>query len=157
MAVRALALTVVLVANLAACGDSRLDTDTAALTTATAPLPATSDVALVTHDRADLHLWISNQSFADDPVDVTVSIDGSEIIAQPFAVEGQHNWVLFPLALPPGPHVLEVTSGTGATLQEEFTLPEEGRRHAVLDYWDETEDGGPLFTWQIQIDPIGFA
>lgn len=155
MTLRTLAVTVALVAGLAACGSSRVDTDPAALTTA--PLPSTSDVALVGEDRADLHLWISNQSSTDDPVDVAGSIDGSEIIAQPFAVEGQHNWVLFPLALPPGPHVLEVTSGTGATLREEFTLPEEGQRYAALDYWDETEQGGPLFTWQIQIDPIIFA
>jgi hypothetical protein len=33
----------------------------------------------------------------DDPVVLTVSIDGTEVVAQPIEVKGQHNWILFPI------------------------------------------------------------
>jgi hypothetical protein len=84
---------------------------------------------------ANLHLWVSNQSFEDASVVLKVSIDGLDLVAQPFEVQSQHNWVLFPITAPPGDHLLVVVSDTGAELWETFTLPEEGRRYSVVDYW----------------------
>jgi hypothetical protein len=66
---------------------------------------------------ADLHLWVSNQSFIDDPVVLAVSIDGVELIKQPFDVEGQHNWILLPVQAPPGRHTMRALSSTGAEIQ----------------------------------------
>ncbi|MEO3771790.1 hypothetical protein ABGB10_15485 [Micromonospora sp. B9E7] len=108
-------------------------------------------------DQADLHLWVSNQSFADDPVALTVSIDGTEIVDRHFAVEGQHNWVLFPVRVAPGHHVVRVVSGTGVEKQESFTMPETGRRYAAIDYGNAVDVGGRHVNWFIQSTPIGFA
>jgi hypothetical protein len=114
-------------------------------------------VRVVKENQADLHLWVSNQSFKDDPVVLNVSIDGAEVIAQPFEVEGQHNWILFPLQVPPGRHILSVISETGVRMRKHFTLPESGPRYAVVDYWNYSDAAGRHITWHIQSDPMGFA
>jgi hypothetical protein len=106
---------------------------------------------------ADLHLWVSNQSFIDDPVVLAVSIDGVELIKQPFDVEGQHNWILLPVQAPPGRHTMRALSSTGAEIQTTFTLPQHGRRYAVIDYWNYPDDGGRHITWRFQKAPLAFA
>lgn len=114
-------------------------------------------VELVPEEQADLHLWVSNQSFADDPVAVTVTIDGVTVVDQPFAVEGQHNWELFPVALEPGRHTLSATSDTGVSLERTFRVPEGGPRYAVLDYWYYADSEGRHFSWRDQAEPVAFA
>jgi hypothetical protein len=113
-------------------------------------------IRIVAEQDANLHLWVSNQSFEDDPVRVTVTIDGVEVITRPFTVEGQHNWILFPVKAPSGPHVVRAVSDTGAELRQGITLPDVGRRYAVLDYWYYVDDGERRFTWRVQATPIGF-
>ncbi|MET8121758.1 hypothetical protein [Micromonospora sp. NPDC005189] len=120
----------------------------------TAGAPA---VRLVEEHLANLHLWVSNQSFRDDPVVLTVSIDGTEVIDQHFAVEGQHNFVLFPVKVPPGRHVVRVVSGTGVDIQESFVMPEAGRQYAAIDYVNAVDDHGRDVGWFIQSTPIAFA
>ena len=125
----------------------------------TVPTPSGSSpaaVRVVDEQQADLHLWVSNQSFADDPVTLTVTVDGTEVVAQPFEVEGQHSWILFGIKAPPGRHVLTVTSGTGAELEKRFTLAELRRRYGVIDYWNYPDDGGRHITWRIQSQPLAF-
>jgi hypothetical protein len=114
-------------------------------------------IRLVEEHQADLHLWVSNQAFKDDPVVLTVSIDGTVVVAQPFEVKGQHTWILFPIEVPPGLHVLHVVSGTGVEIEKRFTLPKTGRRYAVIDYWNSPEAGGRHLSWLIQSTPIRFA
>jgi hypothetical protein len=87
-----------------------------------------SAVRLVTEDQADLHLWVSNQSFEEPSVVVTITIDGVEIVSQRFEVESQHNWILFP-------------------------LPEQERRYVVVNYWTYP---GRAFSWHIESTPVGF-
>lgn len=121
--------------------------------------PTTSTVPMVraaSREEAALHLWVSNQSFADDLVDLTISIDGVQIVDQRFSVGNQHNWILFPIDAPPGPHVLKATSDSGAETTNTFHLPERGKRHAVVDYWQDREKGSPRITWQIQSKPMIF-
>lgn len=107
-------------------------------------------------DDAALHLWVSNQSFADDLVALTISIDGVQIVDQRFSVGNQHNWILFPIDAPPGRHVLKAASNTGAEITKAFRLPENDRRHAVVDYWSDRSDKPPHFTWSIQTKPLVF-
>ena len=126
-------------------------------TTVSGPRDSPSAIRGVEQGQADLELWVSNQSFEDDPVTLTVSIDDTQVVASPFTVEGQHNWILFPIKIPPGPHVLDVVSATGVSMQKHFTLPGTGRRYAVIDYWNYPQDGGRQITWLIQSTPIGFA
>jgi hypothetical protein len=122
----------------AACGDAHAARAGAApevATSAVAPSSSPSRIRVVTEQDADLFLWVSNQSFQDASVGLKVSIDDTAIVDQRFEVQGQHNWVLFPVTVPPGDHALNVVSDTGAQLKQAFTLPTQGRRYAVIDYW----------------------
>jgi hypothetical protein len=129
------------------------DTQRSTATSGSSP----ADVRVVKESQADLYLWVSNQSFKDDPVVLKVSIDGTEVIAQPFDVEGQHNWILFPLQVLPGRHMLSVTSEPGVSMRKHFTLPQGGLRYAVVDYWNYSDAAGRHITWHIQSDPMGLA
>ena len=135
----------------AACGDR----------TADAPEPAPevtsgdSAVRLVEEEDADLVLWVSNQSFDDETVTLVVEVDGVTVVDGDFAVEGQHNWIKFPLAMPAGEHELTAESDTGATLAETFRVPGDAPRHAVIDHWGE--EGTAELTWLIQREPLAFA
>ncbi|GGO08343.1 hypothetical protein GCM10011576_13670 [Micromonospora parathelypteridis] len=119
--------------------------------------PTAPTVRLVEEHLADLHLWVSNQSFRDDPVVLTVSIDGTEIVDQRFTVGSQHNFVLFPVKVPPGGHVVRVVSGTGVDFQERFTMPEGGRRYAAIGYVNAVDDRGRAIDWFFRSTPIAFA
>jgi len=124
--------------------------------TSSTPRPPEPTVQLAPREDAVLHLWVSNQSFVDDPVAVTISIDGIEIVDQSFTVGNQHNWVLFPINAARGQHTLSVISDTAAELEQAFTLPARGRRYAVLNYWNYQNRDGRRFTWHIQNSPVAF-
>lgn len=117
------------------------------------PEPA---VELVGEDEADLHLWISNQSFADDPVGITVTVDGVTVVDRDFDVESQHNWQLFPVALDPGRHTLRAESHTGIVFERSFVVPEGSVRYAVLDYWNYEDRAGRHFSWDVRRQPVAF-
>jgi hypothetical protein len=112
-------------------------------------------VRIVDRDRADLVLYVSNQSFDDEEVRLTVTIDGVTVVDGDFHVEGQHNWVSFPLAMPSGGHEITATSDSGATLKESFEVRRDKTRYAVIDHW--TEDGSVELTWLFQRRPVHFA
>ena len=114
------------------------------------------DIRLVDEWDADLHLRVSNQSFADDPVEITVRVDGVEVVAQSFEVGSQHTWVLAALDLPPGEHVVTAASDTGAQLRKEFRTPQDEDRYAVLDYWNYEDKAGRHFGWRVERDPVAF-
>ena len=103
-------------------------------------------------------LYVSNQSFVIDPVDITVLIEGEIVVDDEFLVLGQHNWIEFPLAYPPGTYELIARSTIGDTeLVTEFTVDE--RFYMVVDFWgdDEPENPGPQFSFHASDQPIGFA
>jgi hypothetical protein len=112
-------------------------------------------VRLVGEAEADLVLHVSNQSFDDEEVRLSVTIDGVTVVDGDFHVEGQHNWVDFPLALPPGRHEIRAESDSGATLRESFEVPPDKKRYAVIDHWTE-KDSADL-TWVFQRQPVGFG
>jgi hypothetical protein len=83
-------------------------------------------------------LRVSNQSFAIDPVDIKIYIDGKLAIDQEFdvgtGVRRQHNWLMFQFQLPEGIHKFRAESIRGqASVEEQFEV--KGKRWAVLDYW----------------------
>ena len=116
---------------------------------------ADSEVRLVAPDDADLVLYVSNQSFEDESVRLKLAVDGVTVVDGEFRVEGQHNWIRFPLSLSPGSHSLTAESDTGATLKESFQVPGDEARYAVVDYW--AEDDSPELMWLFQREPVGFA
>lgn len=137
---------------LVGCGESQaVDPSPHAEVTA-----ADAAVRLVDEGEADLLLYLSNQSFEDETVNLTVTIDDVTVVDGGFAVENQHNWVSFPLALSPGRHQITAQSDSGATLRTSFEIPRVQKRYAVIDHW--TEEGGPAdLTWQFQRLPLAFA
>ena len=116
---------------------------------------AESDVRLVDEGQADLVLFASNQSFDEEQVRLTVAVDGVTVVDGDFHVEGQHNWVRFPLSLSPGDHKITAESDTGATLSESFQVPGDKTRYAVIDHWGDASKAE--LTWLFQRQPIGFG
>lgn len=114
-----------------------------------------SAVRLVSPDDADLVLYVSNQSFEDETVRLKLAVDGVTVVEGDFPVEGQHNWIRFPLDLSSGTHSLTAESATGANLEKSFQVPGDEARYAVVDYW--AEDGSAELTWRFQREPVGFA
>lgn len=106
---------------------------------------------------ANVVLWVSNQSFDDESVQITIKIDGRTVVDQGFDVEGQHNWIKFPLAADPGSHEFTVTSNTGARLVDKLLVPETGLRYGLVDYWWERQGGGRYFDFQTSDQPFAFA
>lgn len=103
-------------------------------------------------------IWVSNQSFDDDPVAVTIEIDGEVRVSDVFAVEGQHNWQGFLVpTIAPGEHTLTATSSSGASLDTSFTVLPDGPRYLVVDYWYYPDDAeGRHFTFVESADPVAF-
>ncbi|HSJ90626.1 MAG TPA: hypothetical protein VK917_01080 [Ilumatobacter sp.] len=107
----------------------------------------------------ELKLWVSNQSFTDDPVSIIVRLDGIAVVGEPFFVEGQHNWQSFLIrGLAPGEHTVTAESDTGVTTSWTFTLPRHEARWLVVDYWNDPDDPeGRRFTFHESDQPVVFS
>lgn len=82
----------------------------------------------------NLHLIVSNQSFAVDSVDLKTEIDGTPVVQEEFPVGSQHTYKPFRFRLASGPHRIVVTSRKGeASLDQTFKV--EGEQWAVVEYW----------------------
>lgn len=114
-----------------------------------------SAVRMVGPDEADLVLYVSNQSFDDPTVHITLAVDGVQVVDGEFEVQGQHTFVAFPLGLSPGSHSVTAESDSGATLTESFQVPGDAARYALLSYWAEADT--PRLEWGIQNEPMYFA
>ena len=107
-------------------------------------------------------LYISNQSFELDPVDIEARLDGEIAVQGDFLVEGQHSWHTFDFDLAPGSHELRAVTQTGAVDHVwTFEIPE-GARYGVLDFWYYGEDSssepyGPAFSFDLFDEPPIFA
>lgn len=136
---------------LAGCGEDR-GVDPAAHSDVTA---ADATVKLVAAAKADLVLYVSNQSLDDEEVRLTVTIDGATVVDDDFHVEGQHNWVSFPLALSPGAHEVIAGSDSGATLAEPLEVHRDKTLYAVIEHW--TDPRPAYLTWYSRWRPLAFA
>jgi hypothetical protein len=85
--------------------------------------------------EASLTLLVSNQSFADDPVRITVRVDGAVVVDDDFFVGSQHNWRTFDLAVTPGDHLVSLTSDTDVEWETTLAVPGDGHRWAAAAYW----------------------
>jgi len=111
--------------------------------------------------NGNLTLYVSNQSFAISPVDITIHIDGKKAVEGAFDVGDQHNWTGYTFRLSKGEHELVgVSERGGARITEQFQIEDE--HWAVLDYWyypKVTGGAGPTrrqFSFNIQDKPIYF-
>lgn len=104
-------------------------------------------------------LYVSNQSFDIESVDIVVEVDGVRVVDDVFAVESQHNWKQYVIDLAPGTHTLTARSVEGdATFEQSFEVT--GDHWAAVDYWYVTEERGTptpkQFIFHIQDEPIAF-
>jgi len=104
-------------------------------------------------------LYVSNQSFDIEWVDIVIEIDGARVVDDVFLVEDQHNWKEYAIDLSPGAHTLTARSVEGdATFERSFEVT--GDHWAAIDYWYVTEEYGTptpkQFMFYIQDEPIGF-
>ena len=110
---------------------------------------------LRTSSGGNFVLYVSNQSFETETVDIRVVIDGRLAVEDDFAVEDQHNWAEFRFRLAPGSHVIHAESERGgAELTRRFTVA--GKRWAVLNYWYYPGEAR-RFSFDISARPIGLA
>jgi hypothetical protein len=114
-----------------------------------------ADVELVDEQDADLVLYVSNQSFDDEEVRLTVEVDGVVVVDGDFHVEDQHNWIRFDLGMAAGEHEVTASSDSGTTLTETFRVPGDKPRYAVIDHWGE--DSSAELTWSFHRRPVAFA
>ncbi len=108
---------------------------------------------------ATLILYVSNQSFEKDIVDISVTIDDVVVVTKQFAVENQHNFEEFELPVKTGKHSLKVVSSAGeASAVFDMTLGE--KNWATVFYWyypaEHSNPTAPSFTFDIQQEPILF-
>ena len=75
--------------------------------------------------NGNVTVYVSNQSFDRDTVDIRVLIDGRPAVDDDFAVLNQHNWVEFRFSLDDGRHLIYAESLDGeAILEEHFEVRE---------------------------------
>ncbi|HEU5107094.1 MAG TPA: hypothetical protein VFT95_00815 [Micromonosporaceae bacterium] len=104
----------------------------------------------------NLVLYVSNQSFADDPVGIRVEIDDRVVVDDSFAVENQHTWIKYELTVPAGAHTIRATSDTGATASHQLELPAGEIRWAVFHYWYYPPDTPRSLSFRVDDQPTGF-
>lgn len=124
----------------------------------TTSAPATSvvtghrDLRAVDVEETPVVLVVSNQSFDDPDVALTITVDGAPVVAESFPVEGQHTQTFFGLDLAPGEHTLVIASDTGATVSHAIDLPAGEARWVHVSYWylDPAQEG---VSWGGEEDP----
>jgi len=96
-------------------------------------------------------LYVSNQSFAQTPVDITIHIDGKRVISSMFEVRNQHHRIKYRFKLTSGTHNLVAVSVKGeAKIERDFEIKDK-KHWAEIDYWYSPEQGEEkIFLFQIQ-------
>jgi hypothetical protein len=148
----AVLVLLVLASTVAGCGQA--DRNERAPARTPLPMPSRSDRP-ATGDN--LMLYVSNQSYRDDPVHLQVTIDSVRVVDRGFDVGSQHSWVSFPMTLPPGTHQVRAVSDTGVELVESLSIPDTGTRYASLSYWFYPEQPPRRFTLDVSDTPFAFG
>lgn len=108
-------------------------------------------------------LSVSNQSFDDPTVELTIKIDGKIVMDQQLEVDSQHTWVGIELALPAGDHELVATSDSGLKDAFTFSIPEDEPRYLTVAYWwyshenEEQYGEESQFTFDVRDEPHAIA
>jgi hypothetical protein len=105
-------------------------------------------------------LFVSNQSFALDPVDIRVELDGQLAVTGDFEVGSQHTFVRFDMPLAAGTHDIRVTTADVADVVLDETFVMDDRKFATLMFWyyppGTTEPTPPRFSWRVSDEQPGF-
>lgn len=130
---------------LAACSGSSVDAPAGAKPGGAPRAPAAVGALPDAGAMAPLHLYVSNQSFAVDPVDVDVFVDGVKLVTGDFLVGNQHTFVRFDFQAATTKHTLRaVTQKGGVERTEPVDVPASGRWVVVM-FWSDGQ-AAPSFT-----------
>lgn len=122
--------------------------------------PSSGTKSALLDPEGNFTLYVSNQSFVIDPVDIKLSIDSQDVVDQDFYGKNQHkNWRTYRLSLNPGTHILRVESKRGnARLEKTFEV--KGRHWAAMSFFyyppSHSEPTPRQFTFHISNKPIYF-
>ena len=105
-----------------------------------------------------LTLYVANQSFVVNPVDIKITIDGKKVAAGTFLAGEGRSWRRYVVRLAAGRHVLRaLTRKGGAALKREFDVT--GPRWAAVAYRNVSPSRGgrtiPYFAFAIRDRPFG--
>ncbi len=112
-------------------------------------------------EGGNLVLYVSNQSFALDPVDIKVYLDGVLAVNQDFYVKSQHNWIKFQFQLRGGTHEIRAVTKAGETQKASF-FDMDKQRWCVVNFWyypEGSRGAEPTptkFTIWVYDQPVGF-
>ncbi|MBA3452299.1 MAG: hypothetical protein H0T42_04290 [Deltaproteobacteria bacterium] len=102
-------------------------------------------------------MFVSNQSFDLDPVDIKIKLDDQLAVTGDFVVEGQHTWIKFDFALTPGNHTINVSTGDVADVALQMPFVMDDRKYAVVSFWfyeaGSPEPTPPHFSFQLLDEP----
>lgn len=98
---------------------------------------------------------VTNQSYDDPDVQVTITVDGEPFVDESFPVRGQHHVVGFELLLASGEHRLVATSDTGAE-HEILVVVSDGPVYVHVGYW-ASEDEEPHFDTLVSAEPFAYG
>lgn len=99
---------------------------------------------------------VTNQSFDDPDVHITLTFNGHAFVDQDFPVKGQHHVVGFALSLSPGEHQLVASSDTGAEHVVQVPVPDGSPVYVHVGYW-ASEDQAPEFDSLVQDGPFVYG
>ena len=105
-----------------------------------------------------LTLYVANQSFDVNPVDIKITIDGKTVAKGTFYAGEGHSWRRYDVRLAPGRHVLRAMTRKGAAaLKREFDVA--GPRWAAVAYRNVSPSRGGRtvrhFAFAIRDSPFG--
>lgn len=114
------------------------------------------DPAVIDRAPRGLALLISNQSFDDPEVGLTVTVDGEVVVERSFAVEGQHTVISYQLPLEPGDHEVVIHADTGYAHDRVVTLGSD-RRYLYVAYWGNLQSTPEPFSVSESDKPFMFG
>lgn len=103
---------------------------------------AVPSTIILNNPNGNVHLYVSDQSFAISPVDIKVFIDGDLVVNEKFEVGSQHSWQTFMLKLSPGRHKVFAESSNGhAKLEQTFEVNDKSWAALAYSFYPKPEGG----------------
>lgn len=117
---------------------------------------STTEASTTDAAETDVFLDVSNQSFFDPDVHITIRDESEAYVDASFPVEGQHHFVGYQLSLGVGTHRLTGTSDSGAIEELIIDVRDDGPRYVFITYWAD-EGTPPRFNSGQSAQPFGYG
>lgn len=113
-------------------------------------------IEIVDRESCDLFLRVDNGSTIDNPLGLTLTIDGHEVAVWSLEYRHEHYSEKLPLRLEPGRHRLVASTDTGVSLERTFAVQAGGPKlHGMLSYYYCADEDGRVLDLGISSTPIG--